>query len=218
MSMIIMNGSPKAERGNTEVFIRKFMEGMQAAEGTTECASAQVCYVAKESHEEIAAKMQEYDTIIIAFPLYVHAMPGTVKKVLEYMKPVEGSGKKLGFIIQYGFMEGAQSQYVVRYLESFTKKMNYESVGIAVHGGSAGVSIMPDKMNRKLFDLLLLLGKSFSETGHFSADAVAALCQPYELTKRQCRMYNFIGGVDMYWNMQLKQNNAMKQRFDRPFA
>ena len=91
MSMIIMNGSPKAERGNTEVFIRKFMEGMQAAEGTTECASAQVCYVAKESHEEIAAKMQEYDTIIIAFPLYVHAMPGTVKKVLEYMKPVEGS-------------------------------------------------------------------------------------------------------------------------------
>ena len=132
MSMIIMNGSPKAERGNTEVFIRKFMEGMQAAEtgtaesesvGAVKCASAEVCYAAKEGHEEIAAKMQKYDTIIIAFPLYVHAMPGTVKKVLEYMKPVEGSGKKLGFIIQYGFMEGAQSQYVVRYLESFMKKI-----------------------------------------------------------------------------------------------
>lgn len=218
MSMIIMNGSPKAERGNTEVFIQEFMKGMQTAKNQ----SAAVCYAAKEKPEQIAAELQEHDTIVIAFPLYVHAMPGSVKKVLECMKPVEKNGKKLGFIIQYGFMEGAQSQYVVRYLESWIKKMNYESAGIVVHGGSAGVYMMPEKMNRKLFELLHTLGKSLCDTGAFEQEAMEELRKPYQLTKGQSRMYQFMAklgvGDAMFWNMQLKQNDAMKHRYDKPFA
>lgn len=214
MSRIIMNGSPKAERGNTEIFIRKFMEGMQE--------DCEIVYTAKEDHEELAQKLQEYDEMIIAFPLYVHAMPGTVKKVLEYMKPVESAGKRLGFIIQYGFMEGAQSQYVVRYLESFTRKMKYESIGIAVHGGAAGVSEMPEGMNKKLFQQLTELGRSYLQTGFFSRETMEKLSQPYELTKRQCRRYDFMGRLgitdSMYWNMQLKKNHAMEHRYDRPFV
>lgn len=233
MSMVIMNGSPKAERGKSELFIRKFIEGMQEADSqqkTEESGEQQsmqktvceVCYTAKEDHEKLAQKLQEHDEIVIVFPLYVHAMPGSVKKVLEYMKSVESSGKKLGFIIQYGFVEGAQSRYVVRYLEAFIRKMNYESIGIAVHGGSAGVSEMPEKMNRKLFEQLQILGKSYAETGTFSKDAISILQTPYELTKKQAKMYEFMAKLgltdSMWWNSQLKKNGAMKNRFDRPFA
>lgn len=224
MSMIIMNGSPKAERGNTEIFIREFVNGIQSSKSqqSVEDQTVAVCYMAKENSEQIAAKLQEYDTVIIAFPLYVHAMPGSVKKVLECMKPVEGNGKKLGFIIQYGFMEGAQSQYVVRYLETWITKMNYESVGIVVHGGSAGVYMMPEKMNRKLFELLQTLGKSLCDAGTFDRNAVEELHKPYQLTKGQSRMYQFMAklgvGDAMFWNMQLKQNDAMQHRYDKPFA
>jgi multimeric flavodoxin WrbA len=60
MSTIIMNGSPKAEHGNTEIFIRRFIEGMQQP--------CDVCYVAKEDCNCLARRLQEYDKIIIAFP------------------------------------------------------------------------------------------------------------------------------------------------------
>lgn len=217
--LIIMNGSPNAARGNTEVFIRKFIEGMQ--ENQPECKVNEVVYAAKEDHEALAEKLQEHDEIIISFPLYVHAMPGSVKKVLECMKPVEGSGKRLGFMIQYGFVEGAQSDYVVRYLKSFTKKMNYELIGIAVHGGSAGVSMMPEKMNKKLFATLKELGSGYSRDGSFSKEVVAELRKPEHLTKGQCHMYDFMGRLGltdgMFWNMQLKKNNAFDHRYDRPY-
>ncbi|MDO5575273.1 MAG: NAD(P)H-dependent oxidoreductase [bacterium] len=220
--LIIMNGSPNAARGNTEVFIRKFIEGMQEdQENQNVCGVNEVAYAAKEDHEALAEKLQEHDEIIISFPLYVHAMPGSVKKVLECMKPVEGSGKRMGFIIQYGFMEGAQSDYVVRYLKSFTKKMNYELIGIAVHGGSAGVSMMPEKMNKKLFTDLKELGSGYSRDGSFSKEVVAELRKPEHLTKGQCHMYDFMGKLGltdgMFWNMQLKKNNAFDHRYDRPY-
>lgn len=226
MKTIIMNGSPKAERGNTEVFMRKLIEGMQEAisdqnEGQQE-AVCEVCYSAKEDHEQLAQKLQEYDEIIIVFPLYVHAMPGSVRKVMEYMKPVEGSGKRLGFVVQYGFVEGAQSKYVERYLLSFTRQMNYESIGVVVKGGSAGVSEMPEKMNKKLFDQLKLLGKSFALTGEFSKEAIQILRTPYELSTKQAKIYEFMAklGVSdsMWWNSMLKKNGAMEHRYDRPFA
>lgn len=203
MKTIIMNGSPKAERGNTEVFMRKLIEGMQEAisdqnEGQQE-AVCEVCYSAKEDHEQLAQKLQEYDEIIIVFPLYVHAMPGSVRKVMEYMKPVEGSGKRLGFVVQYGFVEGAQSKYVERYLLSFTRQMN-----------------------KKLFDQLKLLGKSFALTGEFSKEAIQILRTPYELSTKQAKIYEFMAklGVSdsMWWNSMLKKNGAMEHRYDRPFA
>ncbi len=226
MKTMIMNGSPKAERGNTEIFMRKLMEGMQEAapiqENGQTTAICDVCYTAKEDYEQLAQKLQAYDEIIIVFPLYVHAMPGSVRKVMEYMKSAEGSSKRLGFVIQYGFVEGAQSKYVTRYLESFTRKLHYESIGIAVHGGSAGVCEMPEKMNRKLFEQLKILGKSFVETGKFSKEAIATLSIPYELSGKQAKRYELMAklGVSdsMWWNMQLKRNGAMKHRYDRPFA
>lgn len=221
MSMIIMNGSPKAERGNTEIFIRKVIEGIQSAESQN-IEVSEVCYCAKENHEQLAQKLQEYDEILIVFPLYVHAMPGSVRKVMEFMKPVEGSGKKLSFIIQYGFLEGAQAKYIERYLESFIKKLNYETAGIVTHGGSAGVFEMPEQMNKKLFEQLRILGKSYVETGIFSEDAISLLRTPYELTKKQAKTYEFMAKLglsdSMWWNSQLKRNGAMKQRHDKPFA
>ena len=216
MSMIILNGSPKAERGNTEIFIRKFIEGMQGAD-SRRIELSEVCYSAKEDYEQLANKLQEHDEIIITFPLYVHAMPGSVRKIMEFMKPVEGSGKKLSFIIQYGFIEGAQSKYLVRYLESFIKKMNYESAGIVTRGGSAGIYEMPEKMNQKLFQQLQKLGKDYVETGVFSKEVIECLHTPYELTKKQARMYEFMAKAGlsdaMWWNSQLKRNGAMKHRY-----
>ncbi|WP_312653323.1 NAD(P)H dehydrogenase [Proteiniclasticum sp.] len=214
MKMIMINGSPKGDKGNTEIFIREFLKGME-----TPC---EVRYVAKESGRKIAEDLKHYDTVIMAMPLYVHAMPGIVMKLIEEMKPAEGEGKSMGYIVQSGFIEAAQSKYLERYLCSLTKRLGYDYLGTVIKGGSAGVYMMPEKMNAKLFVKLNSLGSYFEEHRSFRKDIVEELGTPYSLTKKKSRWMQFyfkVGlGDSMFWRMLLRSNHASDKKFDRPFA
>ncbi len=86
MKTLILNGSPRAAQGNTEVFIRQFMRGAGQ--------SCPVRYVAKEPASEIAQAVRGCGVLLVFLPLYVHAMPGIVLKVFEQMKPA-APGQKL---------------------------------------------------------------------------------------------------------------------------
>ena len=214
MKMIIINGSPKAEKGNTEIFIREFQKGMKNP--------CEVRYVARESAKMIAEDLKHYDTVIIAMPLYVHAMPGIVMKLIEELEPAEGAGKSMGFIVQSGFIESAQSKYLERYLSTLTKRLNYEYLGTVIKGGSAGVYMMPEKMNAKLFAKLQSLGSYFEENRSFRKDVVEELGTPHSLTKKKSRLMQFyfkVGlGDSIFWRMLLRNNHASDKKFDRPFA
>lgn len=214
MKMIILNGSPKAEKGNTEIFIREFLRGM--------INPCEVRYIARENAQKLAEDLNAYDTVILAMPLYVHAMPGIVMKFIEELTPAEGDGKSMGFIIQSGFIESAQSKYLKRYLSSLAGKLNYKDMGTVIKGGSAGVYMMPEKMNAKLFGRLKNLGAHFEQEGTFSKDIVEEMASPYTLTKGKSRLMQLffkIGlGDSIFWRMQLKSNHALAKKSDRPFA
>lgn len=110
MRTLIINGSPRGKNGNTEVFIRQFLEG--AGE------EYPVRYVVKEDPLMLAEVIREYDTVLFFMPLYVHAMPGIVMKLFEQMKTCR-EGQRIGFVVQAGFIEGAQARFLVRYLKQF---------------------------------------------------------------------------------------------------
>lgn len=214
MKMIIINGSPKGEKGNTEIFIREFIKGMENP--------CEVRYLARESSRKIAEDLHNYDTVLMAMPLYVHAMPGIVMKLFEEMVPAEGEGKSIGFIVQSGFIESAQSKYLERYLSSITNRMNYTYIGTVIKGGSAGVYMMPDKMNAKLFAKLSSLGSHFEKNISFRPEIVAELAVPISLTKKKSRLMQFyfkVGlGDSIFWRMLLRNNHASDRKFDQPFA
>lgn len=214
MKMIIINGSPKGEKGNTEIFIREFMKGMENP--------CEVRYVARESSRKIAEELRNYDTVLMAMPLYVHAMPGIVMKLIEEMVPAEGEGKSMGFIVQSGFIESAQSRYLERYLSSLSKRLNYEYIGTVIKGGSAGVYMMPEKMNAKLFAKLSSLGSHFEKNRSFRQDIVEELSLPVSLTKKKSRLMQFyfkVGlGDSIFWRMLLRNNYASDRKYDQPFV
>lgn len=214
MKTLIINGSPRGKIGNTEIFIEKFIGKRKDF--------YHVCYAAKEESLNVAKYIKEFDTVLIFMPLYVHAMPGLMMKVIECMEPSLNIGEKMGFIVQSGFMESFQAEYLQRYLTSLTKNLNYTYLGTVIRGGSAGVSIMPDKMNKKLFKNLGILGEYFEKNGSFNIDVVKELGTPYKLSKGKCKLLQFFGkfgiGDTMFWNMMLKQNNAIDRRLDKPFA
>ena len=214
MRTLIINGSPKAENGNTEIFIKKFVKEMKAPYKT--------CYASKEDGLQIAKYMKEFDTIIVAMPLYIHAMPGIVMKLIECMEPAANAGKTMGFIVQSGFMESAQTKYLERYLATLTKNLNYTYLGTVIKGGAAGTYMMPEKMNKRLFKQLGMLGQHFDINGSFHIGIVKELAKPNELSKGKSRLLQFLNGRglgdSMFWNMMLKKNRCFEKRFEKPFA
>ena len=213
MRTLVINGSPKGKNGNTEIFIKQFIAGMKVP--------CEICYVAKEDRLQLAKYIKQFDTVIVAMPLYIHAMPGIVMKLIECMEPASGDGKAMGFIVQSGFMESTQSKYLERYLSVLTKQLNYSYLGTVIKGGSAGIHMMPEQMNKKLFKQLRILGEHFELNGSFHMEITKELAKPNKLSKGKSRLMQFAGGLglgdSMFWNMMLKKNNALGRKFDKPF-
>ena len=211
LSPLILNGSPNGKKGNTEIFVRRFVEGFANA--------PDVLYIADENPAELVIRMDEYDSWLFFFPMYVNAMPGIVKRLFEHMQP-DGE-KKVGFFVQYGFEEGAQSDYLVKLLENFMVRMGYQNLGIIVSGGNAGVRYMPDSVNRKLFERLKLAGAKFEQEGRFDDETARSFEKLRSYSPSQIRLnmlFRKLGLTDFFWNRMLKQNNAFEKRFDRPFG
>lgn len=210
MSTLIINGSPKGKNGNTEVFIRQFLKGAKL-----EC---EVRYVHKEASEELATHIRSFDTTLFFMPLYVFAMPGKVMKLFEKMEP--SVGKRFGFVLQYGFVEGHHAENVEKQFKSFTAQMQSEYIGTVIKGEAAGVSMVPESMNKKLFSKLRELGEHYAKTGMFKESVMAALLEPYDLSKRRAAIYQAVSNTgvnDIMWNGMLRKNKALDKGRDRPF-
>lgn len=211
MRTLIINGSPRGKNGNTEVFIRQFLEG--AGE------EYPVRYVVKEDPLMLAEVIRKYDTVLFFMPLYVHAMPGIVMKLFEQMKTCR-EGQRIGFVVQAGFIEGAQARFLVRYLKQFAGRLGYEYLGTVTRGDAAGTTMIPGILNRKLFALLRELGAEYAVDGRFNRDTAASLAGIHEISSQKARVLTFlnkIGADHTIWKKFWRDNGQSTHGMDRPF-
>lgn len=108
MKTLILNGSPRADHGNTQLFIDHFQSGLTQP--------LPVRYVSRENPATLALEMTDYDTILLVMPLYIHAMPGMVMRLFEAMNRQTTDHKKIGFIVQAGFIESSTARFLENYL------------------------------------------------------------------------------------------------------
>lgn len=213
MSMVILNGSPKKKmtESNTEAFARSFINGMKNP--------CEIKYISSVAPETLLEQIRDFDTVIVMFPLYVHAMPGIVMRFFEAMQSVAGENKSLGFIIQAGFPESSQERFVLPYLEQLAATLGYSYLGAVVKGDAAVVAMYPAGF-AKLLVQIETLGKIFEETHAFDAEIKEKLAQPHSLSKFQIAALGFackLGISNIFWNKMLKQNGAYRKRLDRPY-
>lgn len=214
MKTLVLNGSPKKNKAesNTEMLAQHFIKGMKQP--------CEILRISEENPAALAEYMKSFDNIIIIFPLYVHAMPGIVMKLFEHMEPTKENGKSIGFIIQQGFEESAQSRYVKPYLAGISKQINYNYLGTVAKGGCAGMVYVPEKMVAKVLQKYTDLGIQFEKTNAFDNEIASELKKPYEFSKAELRKLNFmtkIGVTNIFWHSMLRKNKAMGKRFDRPY-
>jgi len=216
--LVLINGSPRAPVSNTRLLMERFRAGFEEIPGN----STELHSIHNRSAREAARlAFAGGDLVVFAFPLYVHAMPGHVKRFWESLAELPPrAGRRIGFIVQSGFPEAHQSRWLERYLVCLPARLGAESIGVVIRGGVEGIQIQPKRMARKVYAAFEDLGRAFGHTGRFDPRIVGELAEPETLSRRGRIFYRamkVIGLTDWYWNHQLKKNKAFDDRFARPY-
>ncbi len=219
MRLTVFNGSPRGKSGNTEILLKKVIGGFS---GVVDADIQWLHLNSVKDRNSAADAFSSSDVVLLGFPLYTDAMPGLTKAFIENLAPFVGrdNNPRMAFLVQSGFPEAAHSRYVERYLEKLTQRLNTPYAGTIVKGGCEGVRMMPEQMNRKLFDGLDALGQDLGETGQFDPEKLKKLAKPERFPRLLAPVIKLVLKLPImqqYWNMQLKKNGAYEQRFASPF-
>jgi hypothetical protein len=180
-------------------------------------------YLNSASRRAAAAEaFKRCDVAILAFPLYVHAMPGIVMTWLEMLMPLGvARGVKIGFIVQSGLPEARQSRAVEAFLDRLPSRLGGEHIGTVVRGGVEAMQFAPSFLFRKMRRAFGELGRQLAHEGRFDEVTIAELAGRETMPSWRLGMFRglkALGVADKCWDDPLKQNHAFELRFDTPFA
>jgi len=218
MQLTIYNGSPRKTKANSDILLKKFLEGFCKNDETIN-----INYLAEKGKiREFVGKFQNAENIIICFPLYADGMPGLVKDFIENLDGMQlyPEKQKIGFIIHCGFPDSIHLITLERYLEKLSRRLGIGYLGTIMRSQSEGLRVTPDKLNRKLFNNLIKMGKHFRETGKFDKTLQQKIKGREKFPSSIIpilKLINKTGLWDVWWNKQLKSNNAFEQRFAKPY-
>ncbi|MBN1371170.1 MAG: NAD(P)H-dependent oxidoreductase [Anaerolineaceae bacterium] len=219
MQLTVFNGSPRGLKSNTRILLSHFQRGFEETPGNSMVIHDLVRVNDQEAFRQAYAQAE---TVFLAFPLYVDAMPGIVKTFIEEtLQPFAAreSNPPMLFLVQSGFPEGIHSTFVARYLKKLAARMNAPCLGVVIKGGVEGIQSQPEKAIAKLLDSFYQLGLGFGQTGKLDEALVGQLAQPIRFPKAVqtgLLILSKFGLVDSGWNIQLKRNGAFERRFAQP--
>lgn len=215
MQLTFINASPRGTKSNTGILMAHFIRGFLETAGN----ACDVEYLVKYRRNlaALTEKFRAAQNVIIGFPLYVDAMPGSVKAFLEALAPLAGQKKlpALGFLIQCGFPETAQTRFAAKYCEKFSRRIGCRSLGLLLKGGCEGLAIQPPFLTEKYFSLFAMLGQGFGKTGLIDEALLAKLARPEHLKPGDlAQIIPFINSA--LWDAQMEKNGVLEQSFARP--
>jgi hypothetical protein len=209
--ILLLNGSPRAEHGTTQALLNAFGEGFTSVGGNT----AELHQLARLKHAETLARLiANSECVWLGTPLYVDAMPGTVKAFIETLEPLRRrkGNPPVGFFIQSGFPEGLHSRYLEAYFEKLAARLGSVYLGTIVRGAAPFM----EKASRTLQEL----GRGFALQGRLDPALLRSAVGlerfpplPNSVYRILIRVLNANG----YFDSQLKQNGAYKRRSDKPY-
>jgi multimeric flavodoxin WrbA len=165
MKVLVMNGSPRKERGATGGLLKHFIKGMEEAGAEVDllyskglelgdCRGCFNCWTSTPGKciqdDEMAAvlpRIAEADLVILATPVYVDGMTGSLKTLLDRTLPLlhgafelrddhcrhalrEGvKAGKIALLSVSGFTEMDNFDPLIAHVKAISKNMNREYVG-----------------------------------------------------------------------------------------
>ncbi len=219
MKLTIFNGSPRPGKNNTQLLLNSLIEGFKSS-GKDDPDVYKLNKLA--SLTEAAEIFKSADTVLIAFPLYSYAMPGEVQHFFEELEPLKGkcSGKKLGFLVQYGFREAVHARPLERHLEKFAGMLGCTYMGTIIKGGCDALIRGRVKPSAAVFGGIEAIGKNLAEEGTFDRKQLLEYSQPETAAKNSLWIMKIIVKLinRFYWGSLLKKNGvSITDSFAQPY-
>jgi len=213
-SLTLFNGSPRGAKGNTPIMLGKFLEGF-GGEGKIHHL------VFGNDLEEQVEAFRKADCIWLGFPLYTDGMPGLVKTFLEALGPYKGNSDNppIGFLVQSGFPEALHSRYLERYLVRLAGLLGSPYLGTIVKGNGEGTRLMPETMNRRLFENLIVLGRGLAENGCLDPEVLQDTARPERFPRILDPVFRVFLRTKLahrYFDTMLIENDAYDLRYAQP--
>lgn len=208
--LVIYNGSPRRNGSNTETILKEVSQAL--------CNRVEIRDLKQRDKWETWAEAFENEKNIMLFlPLYVHAMPSNVMEFIEKLKPSEGT---ISFFIQSGFPESSQSHYLEAYFELLALRLGRKYVGTAIKGGVEGLQQRPVDAQQKMIEPMVKTIVDLVHEGTLNPIHIQQLALPVCLSRGIIIIFKIlskIGLINLFWDRQLKENNAYDKRFDQPY-
>ena len=165
MKVLIINGSPKKERGTTAGLLKHFVEGIEEAGASVEtiyskgydlgdCRGCFNCWsstpgkcIQDDEMKEILVKIADADLLVLATPVFVDGMTGSLKTLLDRTIPLlhgafelrddhcrhalreHVKAGKIALFSVCGFTEMDNFDPLITHVEAISKNMSREYVG-----------------------------------------------------------------------------------------
>ncbi|UCE09347.1 MAG: flavodoxin family protein [Candidatus Thorarchaeota archaeon] len=213
MQVLVFNSSPRRGRGATAGILNRFLKGVEDAGGKVEliyvsdldikpCRGCFTCWtktpgkcVQSDDMAELLPKMDSADVVVLATPVYVDGMTGSLKMLLDRFIPLESgkvelidghcrhprrsgrSGDKLVLLSVCGFAEMDNFDSLVAHVKAMSKNMHRDYVG-AVLRPYAWALGMPERIGIEIGDIVQALedaGRQLVEEGRFYPETLATI-------------------------------------------
>ncbi len=212
--LTVFNGSPRGKKGNTPIMLGEFRKGFERE------SDLHHLIFRKDIDQQVDA-FRQAECVWLGFPLYTDGMPALVKSFIEALEPYKSrdNNPPIGFLVQSGFPEAVHSRYIERYLEVLASRMGSPYLGTIVKGNGEGTRLIPDKMNRKLFEGLNTLGKNLAEKGELDTEILREIASPEKYPRILGPLFRLFLKSKMshrYFDNILIENDAFERRNDRP--
>lgn len=219
MKLLVYNGSPRGEKSNTQCLLDRLAEGFLETPGNTIEA---VCLRNAQDMQAPAAAFADCDMALLAFPLYVDAMPAMVKEFIEALAPVCGrqGNPALGFVVISGFPEAVHTSHVKRYLEKLAARLGCRYAGTVTRGDAEGIRWSTEKQNRKIYTAFRQFGRDLAAKQAFNEAAVREVAGAPRFSGFMAVFFRLLGALgltDKVWNDILKKTGSYERRLDRPY-
>jgi len=220
MRLLVLNGSPRGPRSNTDLLLRPFLAGFTAAGGE---APATLHLVRPSAADAAVRAFPEAGAVLLAFPLYCDALPAPAVAFVQRLAPLVGrrGNPALLFLVQNGFAEALHLRPVERWLEKLARRLGARYLGTILKPGAEGMRDRPPFMERPTSQRLEALGRVLASEGRLDARILAALAAPERLGAGPLGPVRLALGERLgawWWDQQLRRNGALSRRDDRPYA
>jgi len=214
MKVVAINSSPKMDEGNTALILDPFLDGMKESGAEVEvfytnnlkinpCMGELNCWIKtpgecfqKDDMRMLLPKLGRAQVWVLATPVYVDGMTGTMKNLIDRMVPGalpffelhdghcrhparEGSVKdgKVVLVSNCGFWEIDNFDPLIAHVEAMCKNFAREFAGALLRPQGGGLRYMRDRgmPMDDIFEAAKEAGRQLVRDGHMAADTLATV-------------------------------------------